>query len=133
MSGADEKEGLRRRDPNTTNEYEGFFSSNYYADNLIHYFDERTGEDKVKPFFAYLPFSAPHWPLQCSKADRDKYKVGSSRVRGADRRGYAGGIRCGSHGSPYRPPRSAQARRSDGFQCRPAPDRGGRADRTVSP
>ena len=21
-----------------------------------------------------LPFSAPHWPLQCSKEDRDKYK-----------------------------------------------------------
>lgn len=27
-----------------------------------------------KPFFAYLPFTAPHYPLQCSKADRDAYK-----------------------------------------------------------
>jgi len=27
-----------------------------------------------EPFFAFLPFSAPHWPLQCDKADREKYK-----------------------------------------------------------
>ena len=33
--------------------------------------DEDLSEDK--PFFAYLPFSAPHYPLQCSKADRQAY------------------------------------------------------------
>lgn len=61
---------------NTSNEYkDGFFSSEFYADNLIKYFTERTDAEKEKPFFAYLPFSAPHWPLQCSKADRLQYKV----------------------------------------------------------
>ena len=36
--------------------------------------EERKHGDKSKPFFAYLPFSAPHWPLQCSKEDRDRYR-----------------------------------------------------------
>lgn len=28
----------------------------------------------VKPFFAYYPFTAPHWPLQAPQEIRDKYK-----------------------------------------------------------
>jgi arylsulfatase len=36
--------------------------------------EDRSAEEKEKPFFAYLPFSAPHWPLQCSKEDRDRYR-----------------------------------------------------------
>lgn len=60
---------------NRGNEYDtGFFSSEYYANNLINYFKERTVEQREQPFFAYLPFSAPHWPLQCSKEDRERYK-----------------------------------------------------------
>lgn len=59
------------RDANKTNHPLGFFSSDYYASNLIQYLDERP---QGKPFFAYLPFAAPHWPLQVSKEYRDKYK-----------------------------------------------------------
>lgn len=60
---------------NKGNEYDtGFFSSEYYASNLIKYFQERTLEQKEQPFFAFLPFSAPHWPLQCSKEDRERYR-----------------------------------------------------------
>lgn len=40
----------------------------------MNWLEERTPEDREKPFFAYLPFSAPHWPLQCSQADRDRYE-----------------------------------------------------------
>jgi arylsulfatase A-like enzyme len=40
---------------------EDFYSSDYYADRLIDYLGERTDD---RPFFAYLPFTAPHWPLQ---------------------------------------------------------------------
>ncbi|KIY01124.1 uncharacterized protein Z520_02676 [Fonsecaea multimorphosa CBS 102226] len=60
--------------PNLTHDKKGFFSSDFYTDNLINYLEERSEENKSKPFFAYLPFSAPHWPLQCSKEDRDRYK-----------------------------------------------------------
>lgn len=57
-----------------------FYSSDAYASKLIQYLSEREGEDKEKPFFAYLPFSAPHWPLQAPKEVADKYK-GMSRPR----------------------------------------------------
>lgn len=60
--------------PNVTQDPKGFFTSDFYTDNLIKYLDERTPENKVKPFFAYLPYSAPHWPLQCSREDRERYK-----------------------------------------------------------
>jgi arylsulfatase A-like enzyme len=60
--------------PNTTNEYDqGFYSTDYYTKNLLRYFTERTEAERKQPFFAYLPFAAPHWPLQCSPADREKY------------------------------------------------------------
>ena len=38
---------------------------------MIEYLEARP---KDRPFFAYLPFSAPHWPLQADKAYRDRYK-----------------------------------------------------------
>ncbi|RDW59106.1 alkaline phosphatase-like protein [Coleophoma crateriformis] len=53
---------------------EGFYSSDAYADKLMSYLDNRTAEEKDKPFFAYLPFSAPHWPLQAPKEVCDKYR-----------------------------------------------------------
>ncbi len=40
-----------------------FYSSDFYADTLLRYFSERSPNDD-RPFFAYLPFQAPHWPLQ---------------------------------------------------------------------
>jgi len=60
--------------PNVTNDPKGFYSSDFYTDNLIDWLRERWPEDREKPFFAYLPFLAPHWPLQCSDADRDRYE-----------------------------------------------------------
>ncbi|CAL5867002.1 uncharacterized protein PFLUO_LOCUS1214 [Penicillium psychrofluorescens] len=61
-------------EPNLNHDKKGFFTSDFYTDNLINYLDDRSEADKEKPFFAYLPFSAPHWPLQCAKEDRDRYK-----------------------------------------------------------
>ncbi|ANB13116.1 arylsulfatase (predicted) [Sugiyamaella lignohabitans] len=49
----------------------GFYSSDYFATQLI---DQLATTDKSKPFFAYLPFTAPHWPLQAPKEIVDKYK-----------------------------------------------------------
>ncbi|KAK5171470.1 uncharacterized protein LTR77_004615 [Saxophila tyrrhenica] len=60
--------------PNLDNDPKGFFSSDSYTDNLVDWMQERNEENREKPFFAYLPFSAPHWPLQCSDADRDRYE-----------------------------------------------------------
>ena len=39
-----------------------YYSSQFYVDKLIEYLDDDW--DPEDPFFAYLAFSAPHWPLQ---------------------------------------------------------------------
>lgn len=51
---------------------EDFYSSDYFTTRLIDFLDEEDGEDR--PFFAYLPFSAPHWPLQAPDAEIAKYR-----------------------------------------------------------
>jgi arylsulfatase A-like enzyme len=48
-----------------------FYSSDVFASKLIEYLSQR---DKDKPFFAYLPFTAPHWPLQADSSIVAKYK-----------------------------------------------------------
>ncbi len=44
----------------------GEFSSDVYASRLIRYLESESDEEK--PFFAYLAFTAPHWPLQAPAA-----------------------------------------------------------------
>ena len=39
-----------------------FYSSRTYSERLIEYLETRP--DDGRPFFAYLAFTAPHWPLQ---------------------------------------------------------------------
>lgn len=51
---------------------EDFYSSDYFAERLIGYLEEN--RDSGKPFFAYLAFTAPHWPLQAPRAYINKYE-----------------------------------------------------------
>lgn len=51
-----------------------FYSTTSFTDYLLEYFEQRTEAEKEKSFFAYLPFTAPHWPLQAPKEVVDKYK-----------------------------------------------------------
>ena len=43
---------------------------------MLRYLMDRQQDPELKerPFFGYLPFAAPHWPLQCSAADREAYR-----------------------------------------------------------
>ncbi|ATE62643.1 arylsulfatase [Thauera sinica] len=50
----------------------GFFSSEAFADKLIEYL--KSGEKSGRPFFGYLAFTAPHWPLHAPDADIAKYE-----------------------------------------------------------
>ena len=63
-----------------------FYSSDYYTDTLLRYFHERP-EDDDRPFFAYLPFQAPHWPLQAPAeliaTYRGRYDDGPDALREA--------------------------------------------------
>jgi arylsulfatase len=53
----------------------GFYSSDYFATRLIDFLGERPAKSKgERPFFAYLAFTAPHWPLQAPPEDIARYK-----------------------------------------------------------
>ena len=64
-----------------------FYSSDFYTDTLLRYFRERRQdpEDDDRPFFAYLPFQAPHWPLQAPEESiasyRGRYDAGPDALR----------------------------------------------------
>lgn len=48
-----------------------FYSTRFYAGKMIDYIDQGLGDGK--PFFAYLAFTAPHFPLQAPAASIKKY------------------------------------------------------------
>ena len=50
---------------------EGSFSTDVYTEKIITFLKN---EEKDKPFFAYLTYTAPHWPLQVPADYIDKYK-----------------------------------------------------------
>ncbi|WP_059151446.1 arylsulfatase [Novosphingobium barchaimii] len=50
----------------------GRYSADYFADRLIGFLDE--GASDARPFFAYLPFTTPHWPMQAPAETIAKYK-----------------------------------------------------------
>lgn len=49
-----------------------FYSSSAYVQKLIDYLQQDAGSSQ--PFFAYLAFTAPHFPLQAPRATIDKYR-----------------------------------------------------------
>ena len=59
---------------------EGWYSSESYGDILLNYLkdwnkDNNKAEDaEHEPFFAYFPFSAPHWPLQAPQEYIQHYR-----------------------------------------------------------
>lgn len=48
-----------------------YYSTDYFTSNLLEYLDQN---DEEKPFFAFLPFTAPHWPLQAPDDEIAKFK-----------------------------------------------------------
>lgn len=61
-----------REDGVMTDLPDDFFSSEFYTDKMIDYI--QSGQEDGKPFFAYLAYTAPHWPLQAPDEYLDKYK-----------------------------------------------------------
>lgn len=58
---------------------QGAYSSDYFAGQLLGFLEE----DDARPFFAYLSFTAPHWPLQAPTDIVEKYEdryLGGPRV-----------------------------------------------------
>lgn len=51
---------------------EQFYSSDFYTDQMISYL--KNNRKKNQPFFAYLAYTAPHWPLQAPDQYLKKYE-----------------------------------------------------------
>lgn len=49
-----------------------FYMTDAFADHAVDFIDKHSEEDD--PFFLYLPFTAPHWPLHAKPDDIAKYK-----------------------------------------------------------
>ena len=49
-----------------------FYSTTYYTDKMIGYIDQNRADGN--PFFGYLAYTSPHWPLQVPTEDMDLYK-----------------------------------------------------------
>ena len=64
---------------------EGFFSTDAYSDRAAEWVREAAGAGT--PFFLYLAYNAPHWPLQAPPEDvekfRGKYDAGWQPIRDA--------------------------------------------------
>nr|WP_241262919.1 arylsulfatase [Parahaliea mediterranea] len=61
-----------RRDGRMTALPEDFYSTRFYTEEMIRYLEKDRGNGK--PFFAYLAFSAPHWPLQAPEESIARYR-----------------------------------------------------------
>jgi arylsulfatase A-like enzyme len=72
--------GITPRSPQSTFVEDGevttipadFYSSDYFTSKLLGFLESQ--RDPQKPYFAYLSFIAPHWPLQAPEADLGKYR-----------------------------------------------------------
>ncbi|NIB38284.1 arylsulfatase [Pseudomaricurvus alkylphenolicus] len=69
---------LYREDGKLTKPPKDFYSTEFYVDKLISYLQndrpQATNPSGRQPFFAYLAFTAPHWPLQAPAASIEKYR-----------------------------------------------------------
>jgi arylsulfatase A-like enzyme len=53
---------------------EGFYYTNAISDNAARFIAEHKSRSGDNPFFIYVPFTAPHWPMHALPQDIAKYK-----------------------------------------------------------
>ncbi len=51
-----------------------FYTTDAFTDHAIRFLDEHTTGKEGTPFFLYLAYTAPHWPLQAHEEDIAKYR-----------------------------------------------------------
>lgn len=52
----------------------GFYMTDAFVEHAIEFLDYHEEKNDESPFFLYLPFNAPHWPLHALPEDIEKYK-----------------------------------------------------------
>ncbi len=58
-------------DPYTPPDDGSFYMTDAFSDNAVRFLQEHGA--KADPFFLYLPYTAPHWPLHAKPEDIEKY------------------------------------------------------------
>ncbi|MBL9158987.1 MAG: sulfatase-like hydrolase/transferase [Verrucomicrobiales bacterium] len=62
-----------------------FYTTDAFTDHAIGFLRQHAKEKQGDPFFLYLAYTAPHWPLQAHEEDiakyRGKYKAGWDKLR----------------------------------------------------
>ena len=53
---------------------EEYYTTDAFTENAIQFIEEAKQADNEKPFFLYLGYTAPHWPLNAPQEDVEKYK-----------------------------------------------------------
>ncbi len=53
----------------------GYYTSSAIADHIINYLKQHAEEHPEQPFFAYVAFTAPHFPLQAPGEDVARYRA----------------------------------------------------------
>lgn len=53
---------------------DNFYYTDAIADNAVNFIDEHETSSKDKPFFMYVAFTAPHWPLHAPEEEIAAYK-----------------------------------------------------------
>jgi len=71
MSLVGSKPAVYEEDGNRIDLPADFYSTRTYSERMIEYIENRPKDGK--PFFAYLSYTAPHWPLQAPKESIAKY------------------------------------------------------------
>lgn len=51
-----------------------FYTTDAFTDYALKFIDETKQEDSEKPFFLYLAYTSPHWPIQAPQKLVEKYK-----------------------------------------------------------
>ncbi len=68
-----------------TPEKRDFYTTDYFGKYALKFLDQHQEDHQGNPFFLYLPFTAPHDPLQAWPRDiekyRDEYTVGYGEIR----------------------------------------------------
>ncbi|MCM3111893.1 arylsulfatase [Lederbergia lenta] len=55
-------------------ENDDFYYTDAISDNAVRFIQEHVSSGKEQPFFQYVAYTAPHWPLHAPKEVIDKYK-----------------------------------------------------------
>lgn len=53
---------------------DNFYTTDAFTDYAIRFISESQQDEGNKPFFLYLAYTAPHWPMQAPQEDVDRYK-----------------------------------------------------------